>query len=194
MKIRNGFVSNSSSSSFIIAYHDIIRSHIDLEEEEILKLIEDVYLDLPNFAILFENGTSGDVETMLVQPDDEIKNFIRQHKLFTNNRRFVYLIKDVILLKHLELEEESDGDRDHIVELNRNLIRLVQSVFYKEDLSQYTSLEHSMQLDYSSILDHHENKLDKFRKYLTNYEVFDPEYAKHGYERESIVEEDNEIY
>jgi|LSQX01.3.fsa_nt_gb hypothetical protein len=188
MKIRNGFVSNSSSSSFIISYRDICGLSEVKEVGNVMSFVEDTYIDYPDFAFIFESGSSGECAKMLVCPDEEIKQYIKEHKLFTSNKRFNYLLEKVILLEHLE--EEDYDFADVVLAVQNQTLGVIKSLLEKDKPLQFTEIPHYITFDNSSIYPHTKNKLEKFKKFVGNRGVFDPAYAKYG----SMTEEDYEEF
>ncbi len=170
MKFRNGFVSNSSSSSFIILFKNIPFSHA-CEFESARYLLEKMIL-LDKYAIIFTQGSSGDQREMLVEIDEKIANYIISENLFAN-KRFMYLIEDFIRVEYLEktkypdYREMSLGDWSNVLHkfrgFDKSLIVNTRRIF-----------------DYSSIEKNTGNTLMKFQDHLKWNGVFDPSYAKYG--------------
>lgn len=196
MKIRSGFVSNSSSSSFIVIYDDIY----DIEKfyfgtsyresmEKIAKEIEEVYLNDPNFAIIFKQGSSGDCEKMMVQMNKEIINYIREQNLF-RNKVFISLLDRVIILKRLVCKEDEPDFEERVGSYKRIL-----------DLAgndENSFIDFRMNLDDSSIFKDTNNAFIKFKDYLERRNIFNPDYQRFGDISESyfntLDEDDKEFY
>lgn len=195
MKIRHGFVSNSSSSSFVIIYDDISYDmYDDISYEEYLEkvakaIIEEKYLDDPDFAIIFRQGSSGECEKMLVQMNQEIIDYIREHDLF-RNKVFISLIDRMIILKRLVCKED-EPDFEEKVGNYKKILDLVGK-------DENSFIDFGMNLDYSSIFKDTDNAFVEFKDYLERRNVFNPDYQRFGYISESyfntLDEEDKEFY
>lgn len=196
MKVRSGFVSNSSSSSFVIVYDDIY----DIEKfyegdsykdnlEKIVKSIEETHLDDQNFAIIFKQGSSGECEKMMVQMNQEIINYIREHGLF-RNKVFISLLDRAIILKKL-INKEDEPDFEERVGSYRKILDLAGN-------DENSFIDFRINLDDSSIFKDTNNAFIRFKKYLERRNVFNPDYQRFGYISESyfntLNEEDKEFY
>lgn len=194
MKTRNGFVSNSSSSSFVIIYDDIFydmyndssyKEHL----EKVAKAVDERYLNDPDFAIIFRQGSSGDCEKMLVQMNQEIIDYIREHDLF-RNKVFFSLIDRIIILKRLVCKED-EPDFEERVGNYRKILDLAGK-------DENSFIDFRINLDYSSIFKDTDNAFVKFKDYLERRNTFDQDYQRFGYISESyfntLDEEDKEFY
>lgn len=194
MKTRNGFVSNSSSSSFVIIYDDIFydmyndssyKEHL----EKVAKAVDERYLNDPDFAIIFRQGSSGDCEKMLVQMNQEIIDYIREHDLF-RNKVFFSLIDRIIILKRLVCKED-EPDFEERVGNYRKILDLAGK-------DENSFIDFRINLDYSSIFKDTDNAFVKFKDYLERRNIFDQDYQRFGYISESyfntLDEEDKEFY
>lgn len=194
MKTRKGFVSNSSSSSFVIIYDDIFydmyndssyKEHL----EKVAKAVDERYLNDPDFAIIFRQGSSGDCEKMLVQMNQEIIDYIREHDLF-RNKVFFSLIDRIIILKRLVCKED-EPDFEERVGNYRKILDLAGK-------DENSFIDFRINLDYSSIFKDTDNAFVKFKDYLERRNIFDQDYQRFGYISESyfntLDEEDKEFY
>jgi hypothetical protein len=103
MKIRNGFVSNSSSSSFIVNINmnknDLIK--LILENSEIL----DAY-SIKNDLDLYKNNPycSKEVEKLLINIEEDDNHFLKILKLKNNIDSFKFY-EDYLKFKNIYIEE-----------------------------------------------------------------------------------------
>lgn len=194
MKTRNGFVSNSSSSSFVIIYDDIFYDMYNDSSykeylEKVAKAVDERYLNDPDFAIIFRQGSSGDCEKMLVQMNQEIIDYIRERDLF-RNKVFFSLIDRIIILKRLVCKED-EPDFEERVGNYRKILDLAGK-------DENSFIDFRINLDYSSIFKDTDNAFVKFKDYLERRNIFDQDYQRFGYISESyfntLDEEDKEFY
>lgn len=193
MKTRNGFVSNSSSSSFVIVYDDMFYDMYDISYKEymekVAKAIEEKYLDDPDFAIIFRHGSSGECEKMLVQMNQEIIDYIREHNLF-RNKVFFSLIDRIIILKRLVCKEDEPDFEERVGNYKK--------IFDLVGKDENSFIDFRMNLDYSSLFKETEDAFIKFKNFLEIRNVFDPDYQRFGIISESyfntLDEEDKEFY
>lgn len=163
MKMRNGFVSNSSSSSFILVYENLwtywkAGSETETPYEN-LKRIGKSFLDHEEFALIFECGNSGDCMPMLVIPNQEIKDFILEKKLF-ENKKFHESLEEVILLKKREVLDRAVY-KFETVEQIRETLKLA------EEFPETVCFDYGKSLDQSSIVnDYKGESLALFKRFM----------------------------
>lgn len=173
MKIRNGFVSNSSSSSFILLYSASKATH---DPSEIVKYLK----DHPNASVLFRGGDICEGEDIF-ELDEDMKHFIR---IFADE----FIKNNTGTRIHRVYDDDYTSHQD--VEVPKITAYLGNENYIKYDDSEYVDIED--EVDTSDIGECPENGSDEISAW---YSAF---YKKEGELRktklrdyiDSLVKED----